>query len=279
VTFRFRWPAVLAFCLSLSVALPVAAQELSPLQFRAEFLTSLRAAAPDTTVTVEGDVIRLRGPDGLEKQIVLDQAYRRYRGGEDKAAVIDSIIAMALMPSPGAFREDIAFILVRPTSYLDPFVDGAEAAKPLYRPLAADLLLIMAQDHGHSFSYPPERGVAEAVPDLEAAWTRARDRTVGAFGQVSLEKLREGLFLLTAREDIAASLVLDPEIWDAPDVVAIGRVPAVAVFRDGLLIVDGEDPNAVADLRRVVSDLSDNPATLTDQLIVRRDGRWSTLPR
>jgi hypothetical protein len=276
----FRWLVVPVLALSLIWAPPALAQDLSPAKFQTAFIESLQAKAPDAVITIEEGVIRVRGPGDFEKQIMLDQAYRRYRDGEDLTAVIDSIVTMALMPMPGAFREDMAFILVRPTSYLDPFLAAEDGRlKPFYRPLAADLLLIMAQDHGHSFSYPPESNVTEVIPDLDALWERTTDRTIEAFGEITLQELGRGVFLLTAREDIAASLVIDPAVWEVPKVAGIGDGLAVAVFRDALVIADADNPAAVTALRELLASMADSASLLSDQLIVRRGGRWSALKR
>lgn len=260
------------------------AQTQEPLSFpafEAAYLDRLHEAAP--TLVVERTEDGFRVWDGVdersERRVFLDQAYRRYQTGQPLDAVLDQMVGFLTSAPDTAFRADRAFVLVRPADFLSVFPSDADTAdRPIHAELAGDLILLLAQDHGEHFSYPPRSEVAAAEPDLRQAWDAAFLRTIDSFGPISLEPFDEGVFLLSARWDIASSLLIDNRVWEAEELVSIANPPAVAVYRDALLVADADDRAAIANLRRVLTETAHLPSYQSANVFVWREGQWSVLP-
>ena len=138
-------------------------------------------------------------------------------------------------------------------------------------------MVFVAQDDIDSFSFPSEEEVTGLFGSEAAAWTEVLAHTMRQLGDVSLEDLGSGLSLITAREDIAASLLLDDGLWSSPEILKLAKRPAVGVVKSGLLMVDSENAVARDLLRRVMAQTEDSSDFLSTDIFIREEGKWSVL--
>lgn len=268
-----RWLAVAVLILAPHVVFAKpGATTLDDLRQR--FIQQFEQSAPEAAVTPMSDGLVVSFDDGREFRLYLDRAVSRVEAGEPVEVVVDGIVASTLAPDPGAFDPSRAFILVRPVEFMT-FAEG-EAARGMEfvsRPFVGDLTLLLAEDMVDRFVYPTSEVVAETHPDLDAVWRDALARTHDAQGEAALETIDPGIWLMTARWDIASSLLLDDAVWGRPDVIALGEI-AVGVFRDALIVVQTDQPRAVAQIRRFLQNMRSDPNYQSDLLFVRRGGAW-----
>lgn len=273
----------------ISCAEPTQADVLDRIAFRDAFIAQLRKALPDAEVSVavepvvvEGETLMLERvsvtPTGdEERHVYLDQGYKRYLDGESADAVISSLVALVMQPSSPPYKPDQAYLLVRPVEFLDFFKNSDdEQRRPVSLPLAGDLIILLGQDMGEAYTYPLRENVLEHHDDVQAAWVAAMQRTLSSFGDIQLQADGE-IHMLTARSDIAASMLVDDAVWKSEGVAALSQAPVVAVFRDALIIADGLDPNAVQRLKYLVINNKESPTLLSDELYIRRNNRWAVL--
>lgn len=278
---------ILATAVSCTEPAPTGPMERAA--FRDAFVTRLREAVPEATVsvvnqpevvdgqTVAVESIRISGIGEDERYVYLDQGYKRYRDGEPADQVFASLISVATRPSSPPYDPAKAYLLIRPTGFTEVFAAEAdEARRPVSVPLAGDLEILLAQDLGDAFTYPVREEVLKRHDDAQAAWTAALQRTTAAFGDTRIQSNGD-LHMLTAREDIAASLLLDDALWRSDQIRAISDAPAVAVFRDVIFVVDSRKPAAVRSLRALVAGEREAPTLLSDRVFVRRNNRWAVL--
>jgi len=249
--------------------------------FRERFLTAVSAAHPGVRVkSATEDTIVLEGPHGEDQHIYLGNAYGRHREGQPAEEAVAALVALVNRQTP-PFRMDQAYLLVRPTSYLQEVEKtapvGGVQRLPVTRPLAGDLLIFIGQDQGDAFSYPLREDIEKEVPDVDTAWTQIAARTEAAFGEIQLEPLNERVSLLSANEEIGASLMASPTVWSEPSVRGVGRRIAIVVFRDALILTNADDARGVQDLRALLRRSADSPNLLSDHVFVRENGQWSVL--
>lgn len=255
-------------------------QQLSESEFKRRYIEGVEAAVPGIKITERDDGgLELALPSGDTYRTYLSHGYARHREGESADDVLRPLIALTTTPpSSDAFNIGSALILVRPATFLEPFADvKGETDRPISRPLAGDLHLILAEDHGDSFSFPRKGSITEVVPDAGTAWETAKAQTITALGEIETEELQPGVHLVFARDDIVASVVIHQAFWNSPEIKALGPRLAVAVFKDALILANAENRAAVAALRNLLRSMADSSASITDQLLVVSGGRWSVL--
>lgn len=276
--------ASILFAVGLSiVATPSLAQERrSPDSFQQLYLDALKSDHPDAVVvSATVDEIVIRRPDGSEFTTFLGNAYRRHLEGQsadEAVAVLIGLIDRTTTP----LTVEHAYALIRPHDFVIPpnvaaAAQDGEWKLPLHRPLAGDLMVFVAQDDIDSFSFPSEEEVTGLFGSEAAAWTEVLAHTMRQLGDVSLEDLGSGLSLITAREDIAASLLLDDGLWSSPEILKLAKRPAVGVVKSGLLMVDSENAVARDLLRRVMAQTEDSSDFLSTDIFIREEGKWSVL--
>lgn len=275
--------SILFVVMTGTLAGPSVAQDLrSPESFQELYLAALKAEHPAVIViSATVDEVVIKREDGTEFTTFLGNAYRRHMEGqtaEEAVAVLIGLIDSSAEP----LTVERAYVLIRPVDFLDPLnaiaaEEGGGWHLPLHRPLVGDLMIIVAQDNDDNFSYPSKKDVETLFGGEGAAWTRILAHTQAQMGEITLEGTSSGVSILSAREDIAASLLLDDAVWSSPDILALGERPAVGVLKSGLLIVDSGSPDARDLLRRVMREAADSSDFLSPNLFVRKDGRWSVL--
>lgn len=243
-------------------------------ELRQHFIARFEQAAPEADLTPTADGLIVTLEDGSEFRLFLDRAMSRVTAGERVEDVVNGMVASTLAPGPGAFDPARAFILIRPAEFVA-FAEaqGPEGIELVSRPFAGDLVMVLAEDLVDRFSYPPAETVSETRPDLDAAWRDALSRTHAEQGEAVLEAVDSGVWILSARWDIAASLVLDDAVWTRADVAALGEV-AVGILKDALVLVETDQPASVGHIRGFLADMRSDPNYQSDLLFVRRDGEW-----
>lgn len=286
------WKTVLVgliLAMTVSCTEPAQTGPLDRDAFRDAFVTRLREAAPDAKVevvsepeavngqTVMVETVRITAPGEEQRHIYLDQGYKRYRDGETADQVFASLISLATRPASPPYDPAQAYLLIRPTGFTEMFAaEPDEARRPVSLPLAGDLVILLAQDLGDAFTYPVRGDVLKRHDDVQAAWAAAMERTTAAFGDTRIQSNGD-LHMVTARADIAASLLIDDALWGAEQIRAISDAPAVAVFRDVIFVVDSRKPSAVRALRELLVGERESPNLLSDRVFVRRNNRWAVL--
>lgn len=254
----------------------------SPEAFQDLYLAAVKAEHPGVTVvSATVDEVVIAREDGTEFTTFLGNAYRRHVEGQTAEEAVAVLIGL-IDRTAGPLTVERAYVLIRPIDFLAPLTamaaeDGADWQLPLHRPLVGDLMIIVAQDDTDAFTYPSEKEVQTLFGDDAAAWTRIMAHTQAQMGEITLEETGSGINILTAREDIAASLMLDDALWSSPDILALSERPAVGVLKSGLLIVDSGNRDARDLLRQVLREAAESSDFLSPNLFVRKDGRWSVL--
>lgn len=279
----------LVLVMAVACTEPAQTGPLDHVAFRDAFVAKLREAAPGAAVsvvsepevidgqTVAVESIRITASGEDERHIYLDQGYKRYRDGEPMDQVFASLISLATRPASPPYDPAQAYLLIRPTGFTEMFAaEPDEARRPVSLPLAGDLVILLAQDLGDAFTYPVRDEVLKRHDDAQAAWTAAMQRTTAAFGETRMQSNGD-LHMLTARADIAASLLIDDAVWQSQQIKAISDAPAVAVFRDVIFVVDSRKPAAVRTLRELLAGERESPNLLSDQVFIRRNNRWAVL--
>ncbi|MBN8553467.1 MAG: hypothetical protein J0L52_11300 [Caulobacterales bacterium] len=238
------------------------------------FVNRFEQVAPDARITPTDDGLVVTFDDDREFRLFIDQALRRVNAGEPAAAVVDGIVETVLGAEAPTFDAARAFILIRPNAYLDVLPSQAADQQLVYRPLAGDLVLLLAQHQVDRFGFTTEAEITVGGLDANAVWDAALARTFTALGEPTLEAGGTGVWIMTARWDIGASLMLDDAVWARPQMSVIGGEVAVGVFRDALILVRTDNPAAVAGVRIFMASMQGDPNFQSELLFVRRNGAW-----
>jgi hypothetical protein len=190
-----------------------------------------------------------------------------------------SVAASIAATEPREIAAGTLLVLVRPTDYVQKQLfrpgDTGAPLPILSRPIAGDLVEIVAADQLLAYRFPPG-------PELRAA-LRTDDAGVWA---LTLANLRDTLADpdLTSRQvvtlhtgGLASSYLAEPELWDSPP-MQVGGAPVVApIGRDLVLVTHERDAKGIADMRKQAREMQRDPEALSDRLFVRRYGAWIEL--
>jgi hypothetical protein len=270
--------------------LAVCAQGLLDMaHFRARMIEALKASEPGVRIKVvsEDELEIGSGPGSADDRLAyLGNAYENYRADP---AQLDQVLQRYVRVFLQAAHENPIkptklVVLVRPRSFItyaaERFAKAGNSGAdnvPLNRPFAGDLVAVVASDEGEAFSYPPLDSVRKAFKDDRAAWSAATQNTRARMGEVVVEPLRQGAFIVHANPDVTASLLVDETVWTRPTIKFAVKTPVVLVTKTALLMVDADDAQAVAGLRKLVGEMAKDPDLVTDELLVRRNNVWTVL--
>ncbi len=284
------WHWVIAAGLALALSWPQAsrADDLLTLpQFRERYVAALHKQDPDARVEVVAEnELKITGKDGDSFTAFLDNAYGYYRMDPARLdAVLERYADMATNTAKvGDVVPGDLVVMVRPRSFLSvaeatPGKHGPKTADdlPVTHPFAGDLVVIVASDNPKSFSYPLLKDIRKAAGEPKAAWDLASAQTLKKVGSPTIDRVNDQIFTLTANPDFAADLLLDDRVWARPDIARLAPHPVVLVGRNGLVVVDADQAQAVATLRHFASTVETDPEFLSTQLFIRRNGGWSVL--
>ncbi|WP_353314414.1 hypothetical protein [Shimia sp. NS0008-38b] len=191
----------------------------------------------------------------------------------EQEALIDRYIMVGLGASQSATSDTVLDkgglrLLVRTRDFLE--VLGAEAPT---LPLPGELAVFLAEDSPeHVAIVTADKLRASGLTQTEAFGIALRNTDV-AVGVPEITGQR--IYMLSLPDDTyVASLLVVPRVW-VPFEEAFGEVVVAVLARDLVLVVDGRDASAVADLRKLASDIEGELAyPLTKQLFVRKNGVW-----
>lgn len=179
---------------------------------------------------------------------------------------------------PSRFKPSLLLAL-KNRSYLSRFSDTARAqgqpeAKPLYKPLAADVIVVPVEDRESMSRFVAAgEGRQFGLSDKEvfdAAFANLK-RRVGKLQIHDYGPVRA----LAFDANYNASLLLVPEVWSSVPELPDNLVVAVPA-RDILAFGDGAVPQTLAGLRKIAAMPSDG-FPVTTHLLKRTGGRWSVL--
>ena len=267
---------VVAVSAALSLARPACAdQPLSTVRFRDRFIEAIHKLAPRVKVTVVSEnLIDLSEPGLEDVRSNLFNAYHAYlldRSSLDSVAAGYAKLAVESMQPAAAIKIDDLVILIRPRGYLS----GIPQEK-VTRPLAGDLMQVIAVNKPDSFDIPTLEQISKSVgaPD-EKLWARALENTKVLIGSCSATKLPEGVIDLECNQGFASSVLLLDEMW-VPHKLPGRGAAVVSVSKDDLLVAHTGAPKSVEALSGFVAAHADDPSFLSPTLLVRTEAGWAT---
>jgi hypothetical protein len=271
--------------------LPAAAAQAQPpmdaVHFRDAVAARINKTDPNLKATARSELeLRYEGGGWID----LTNGYARYRSDPSS---FDAIVGQYLRVVAASGHEveidkQKLLLMVRPVSFIDASRRHyAEAGRkyddkdlPLHRPLAGELVAIIAQDEPQGYAYPPLGDLQKAFGgDQEAAWSAAAANSRARVGEVTVQNLdMKAIAIVPSDPAVGASLLLDDEVWTRPEVTRIGPRPVAFVGKTFLIVADGTDAEAIAHLRDFVVRQVGNPEWVSAELYVRNGGGWSVLP-
>lgn len=275
----WRVRALLTLVILLGLAGQAAAQAmLSGPQFRERIVAQVKREQPQARVELVGDLdVRVTVP-GEEPMIQsFARPYGIYRNEPERLGEI--VRTMGASFQPVAVTPAALLVLVRSSASNPPPGPGGPADRGLVRPIAGDLVALVAVDAPDAYKFLRAsilRGKLKL--DDAAIWARALANTRAAIA-IEPRTVRAGQPVeVSTGKGLASSLLADDAFWAAKTVAASGPVVVAAVGRDELYLSPLSDGRAVAALRQGLADVANDPDTLSPRLLVRRNGRWEILP-
>lgn len=273
---------------SASEAEPVA---LSKAEFRDRMVAHIKTRFPEATVVVESDTdLKVDGTPAGEQRMFLDNAYRLYRADprdlETILAKFGRLVGGAEMQDKLAASDLRA--MIRPADFLDAFKtmraqNGRSPTvdeQPLSRSFPGGLMILVAQDHAETFSYPAREDVLAVVADEAEVWRRAVANLPGALGEIFVEDLDAGILVVTSEGSLTPSLLLINETWVHRDLQQIKTPVVLLGNRESMLVVDAGNSRGVAAMRHIAGRLAQHPESglLSPALLIKRADGWEVLP-
>lgn len=275
----------LALGLALAIALIAAsgcaraAEPMSMAAFRDAYVAEIRKEFPSVTVkVVSDDVVEVTAAPQRTATAYLDRAYALYRQHPSQLSAIlklfvGNVVAINGNPS---FTAGQLRVLVRPASYLTPSGLGKQL---LYRPLAGDLIALVAVDEPTKYIYPPADELRATLKmGDDALWARALENTDHKLPGVPSDAGEKAVAAFTTGEGLASSMLAEPRLWDTPALQSGGPIVVAPVNKDLVFLVRLGDAGRVAALRKAAAESAKDPDGLTTQVFVRRNGAWEVLP-
>lgn len=271
-------PRVLAIGLSGLSAWAVAAEVvLSERAFQDRVVEAVGKRHPKAKVVRLGSgQLRVTMPGQEPVTSSLERAYLLYAATPSELEVIVGNIASSMDSHSRPIRAENLIVLVRPAAYfaqMSKVPDGV-----LVRPLVGDMAAVVALDEPDSYALKPASDLRPALKlDDDGLWTRAMANTLP---QVDFERhsVPDGRIIeISTGKGVASSLLVHEAFWNDPALTQHGPVVVFAFTRDTLLITRLSDAVSVARLRKLAEGVRDDPNGLTNEVIVRRDGRWEVL--
>jgi uncharacterized protein YtpQ (UPF0354 family) len=266
-----------------------AAPPLSQRQFTRAFADRLQKALPGTAVVVKGDLeVRWTPKGGDEHTTFLDNAWRGYAADP---ATLDAVLDR-MVDSARELAADADHVVdprrvvpvVKDRAWLEESRRAlrASGAKDVSR--VADvhedyngaLMIFYAEDREKGIAYLTSEELARAGLKRSELRALAVRNLKGLISAVDLQG-GEGLYMVTAGGDYEASLILVDDLWTGPSITpkVKGEVVIAIPARDLLLVTGSEDPAGLKKLRELARKvMAEGSYTLTDQLFVRRGGKF-----
>jgi hypothetical protein len=270
---------IVLLVLAMAGEVAKAADGLSLAQFQDRLIAEIHKQQPAASVTRVGEhhlEVQLPGQEDDPTTLNLDRAFGLYQGAPAELGSILHTMASNLGPQAPA-SADALLVLVRPDAYEPAPERNGLGHDPAARPLVGNLVAVVAVDRPSSYGiWPADKLRADLKLDDQAIWRTAMQNTRRRLNAPP-PRLTPG-HTLEIDDDLAASLLVLDEFWDAPPLTAQGPLVVAVFARDELLVAPLSDTRSVRGLRKLMHSVRDDPNGLTNDLIVRRNGRWEVLP-
>jgi hypothetical protein len=280
------WKGLVFVAGAIALTLPAGCAKAGPPTsmkgFRDAYAAEVRRRLPDSTIAVvSDDHLKIADGKGHDIDAYLDNAYAVYQQNpahlQDVLKGYVSASIEAMEPTPIAAVELI--ILVRPAEYVQAQMATAggsgEPGPLLFRPLAGDLVEIVAVDEPSTYKFLPASALRAALGlDDAKVWALALDNLRD---EVASPDLTSRQVVALQLGGVASSLLVEPELWDSPSMQAGGAPVVAPVGKDLLLVTHEEDAKGIADMREKAREMRQDPDALSDRLFVRRKGAWVEL--
>jgi hypothetical protein len=300
-----RWIAVVAVLAGLVGAGPVRAKPtahvptqatrvepvlLTRLEFRDLMIRRLGEQSPPikaVAVSEEELVLTREGVD--DYRMFLGNAYRMYLNDPE---ALEQTLGKFIRLAVGADREgELSAASLRALVRSPDFLSAAREMmardgkpftaddQPLSRVLAGDLVVLVAQDHPESYSYPPRKSVLEVVPGEGEVWKRALANTRAELGEIQTEELEDRLVIVRTSTGMALALLLLDEPWSRPDLKGKGAPVVLVVDRETLVVAHEDDIGAMATMVALARGMAADrdSGLLSAYLYVKRARGWDVL--
>lgn len=283
---------MLAWSLS-APAMAVAADPLTPAQFRDAYIAELRKQVPDVAVRVISETeLRIKAKGADEEQIAyLDNAYRRYRA--DPAALDQTLrqhvgVTVNAMTRTDTITAANALVLIRQADFLDsykemlrsqPPKDGKPQGPLAFRPLPGGLIMLIAADYPDAYRYSSSEDVVEKLGPLDEAWSKAIANTERLIGEADGAEAG-AIVVLTTRNGSASSLLVVDSFWRKLEASGLGSPVVLLADRNTLAVGFEDRAESLGDLKMIARKLVEEPGEfdepmLSSSLLARRNGQWT----
>jgi uncharacterized protein YtpQ (UPF0354 family) len=271
--------AVVAFCGA------VYAETLTPRAFTDEFVRAVAAALPSSTVTSKRELeLTINDPSGVERTIVLHNAYREYSLDPQRLPNIIGTFATTLsQPRTGEPKLDRSRVVpvVKDRQWLDELHNSLKLKgvkqEHLAERLNDELVIVYAEDDPHRMRYlTVDEGASISRADLRTLAVENLRRLlpkieVRNYGDVSL---------ISAGGDYEASLLLIDEIWSGGQIKVNGDIVVAIPARNVLLVTGSHSRAGLKKVRELAAKFTaEEPYRLTDALFVYRNGQFTRFGR
>lgn len=261
---------------------------LSENEFTEAYIAKLSAKEPKLSIERK-DSLELVVHDSSDNhlRIYLGNAYKSYQQSpESRDNILEDFVQSMLetMRASGNDEEiDVKRIVpvIKDTDYLAGVKKSlGEAAKDpekfdiYYETLNKDLLVFYVVDSEHNLKFLGQK----ELDQLKIKGTELRQLSLTNLETILPEIKKHGdggTFMVTAGGTYEASLLLMETLWSRDNFEVRGDIVVSVPSRDLLLVTGSKDSEGLARIREIAQQtMSEGGYTLTDQLFVRKDGKW-----
>ena len=247
-------------------------------EFRDRVARAIDARYPGAATEIVDEVsFETRFADGESATSNVTRAFVVYDGNPGELENIVQAMAASAGTGQTKATAEALVVVVRPDTYNPALRDEDPLDRGVTRPVAGDLLAIVAIDTPESYVF---RHASDLREDLgmsdEEIWARALSNTLAVLDR-SPPRLRHGRAELSDGSGLTSSLLADHAYWDGPEMAALGPLVVAPLARDSLLVARRDDEEAVDGLRELMDQVADDPNGFGALLLVRRDGAWAVL--
>ena len=268
-------------------ATPERTRTLSPRDFVRAYRRAMRKHSPDVRVSPRRELeVELRRGD-LTHTAYLDNAFQAYQATpKELNAILDQYTRAAVELLSGATDSDAivpdrVVPVIKDAAYLDEIRKslgerGRDTDLEMYHEkLNDELIVLYALDTEANIRYLTRSEVKElGFPDLRK---RAVENLLALLPDIERHG-EAGLFIIVADGNYEASLILEDSLWTKENFEVKGDFVIAIPSRDVLLIAGTGDAEGVEKLRSTAKSVKEeHPYGMTDDLFVRRNGKWVKL--
>lgn len=271
-----RWGLVVILGASLLGCGPADAQhEMSRAEFGRLFIVQATRELPGATFQrLDDNTVEVRVPGRGVERLSLETAYAEYlRDTTDADRIVGRLIA-TVADEEAALAADARnlVIVVRPQRPQVEIGEVAEASQLLSRPLAGDLVQVLAFDSPASIRYANARDLAVLKLNEKDAWARAMANLPDRIGRLDVGPMEDAadLIAINSESGLAPSALL---LEDACKPGQGGR--PVLVLARHFFVAPADQPEAHRNFWRLAQFEATSPEAFSRTPIVCADGKWA----